>query len=338
MKASPWRNEPAVDTMGTRADTFVADGVTDLAPYGLDQPRLTVELTPAGEGEPEGFSIGAALPKKPFERGEAFYARPLGAPSVVTIRLPRVDDYIREIRHVRPRRLLKDAWDAVTRVTIEGPSGTLAVERPSQERWEASEPHRGLMDLGPFNRAVSLPLQGLESSAMEPSEPGRLSTLGFDKPLGRITVEWAGGSRQLLTLGGADEKAAETYLTSSEEDLLFTVPLQAREILKRNYLELRDPILFTLPIGAIRRLEVERPGESLSFESPSKGAWKQSGPSRKEGPLPAVEAWPRRSRNSEPRDGGLAPDWKAYAEPPAATIRIATQDGNDAEKSRGWPR
>ena len=60
-----------------RGDKLAAGAPTDLAPYGLDKPRLAVEVRVKGRAEPERLLIGAASPD-----GRQVYLKRASAPQV----------------------------------------------------------------------------------------------------------------------------------------------------------------------------------------------------------------------------------------------------------------
>ncbi len=274
--------------LSSPVEDFVADGVTDFSAYGLDHPRLSFSLWEQGRGEPLGYAVGSrAKERGPFERYETFHVRPLGTASVMTFKVARVDDYVKEVRHLRPRRLLAGAWESVKRVDVEGPGGGFTAARGSSDRWEAAAPFPGPLESSRWNDKVAQPLRQLEAFAMERADPARLKALGFDRPLGRITLDWE-GSRQVLTVGSVDAQAQEAYLTASEEDLLFTVPAQILEVLSQRVLDLRDTVALSLPLAAFRELVVDGPGGPRVYETQAKGSWIQVKPGRREGELPGM--------------------------------------------------
>jgi hypothetical protein len=266
-------------------EDFVADGVTDFSSYGLDHPRLELALWEHGHGVPSGYAVGSrSKDKGPFERYETFYVRPLGTASVMTIKVARADDYVKELKHLRPRRLLAGAWEGLKRLGVEGPGGGFVGERGPSDRWEALAPAPGPLEAARWNENLAQPLRQLEALAMERAEPARLKALGFDHPLGRITLDWE-GSQQVLTVGSVDAKAQEAYVTASGEDLLFTVSSSILEILSQDILALRDPVALSLLLAACRELIVDGPGGPRVYETQSKGSWIQTKPARREGEL-----------------------------------------------------
>ncbi len=322
----------ALDTFyAVVADTFVSDEVKDLAPYGLDRPRLEVRVWDRVNGEPAGFAIGSkAQEKRPFEVQDLFYARPLGSSSVMTVRLSRIDDLVKEVRHFRSYRVLDGPWESIHGVEIEGHGGTLAAERTQPEGWKARAPHPGVLDAERFNELVATPLKLLQISAVEPAEEARLKQLGFDHPLGHITLSKADGGKQVLTIGSVDEKTREAFLTASGEGLLFTVGCSIRELLSLRYASLRSLRVLSTSLSSIQGLELQRPDGDLIFETEGRG-WVQAKPERREGPLPALGALAGAlaTLNAEQWTAFGKPPWKDYGlAPPQVRVRITCVEGN----------
>lgn len=318
-------------------EDFVADGVADFSPYGLDRPRLELALWERGRGEPLGYAVGSrSKDKGPFERYETFYARPLGTASVMTIKVARVDDYVKEIRHLRPRRLLAGAWEGVRRVGVEGPGGGFVAERGPSDRWEVLAPAPGPLETARWNEVLAQPLRRLEAVALERAEPLRLKALGFDHPLGRITLDWE-GSRQVLTVGSVDAKAQEATVTCSGEDLLFTVPASILEVLSQRILDLRDPVALSVSLAAFRELVVDGPEGPRVYETRAKGSWIQTKPGRREGELAGLSEI-LGSLSSLHADRWVAAGpripWAEYGlEPPSTVLRFSLIESDGSPKT-----
>ena len=330
--------ERAIATyLGARADTFVADGVKDFVPYGLDAPRLEVRMWIQGTTQPFGFSVGKRAPDpNPYERYPSFYARPAGTDTVVTVKIPRIDDYVKEFKHFQPRRLAAGAWDSLKRITIEGPAGTISAERVQPDRWESRTPHAGLLDPRRWEQRILQPLRTLEASSVETASPRSLSEAGLDHPLGRITLGWESAGDQTYTVGPVDPKLAEAYASAAGGKLLLTLPPSVADLLAQDYLELRDRGILSMPVSTVRSLELERPGGHPVFECEGRGAWAQTKPERLEGRLPGLEALVSSvaALRAERWAGYGNVDWaQAGLQPPAAVITFCEQDGNQPPRT-----
>lgn len=271
-------------------EEFVADGVKDFAPYGLDKPRFEIRLREAGQAAISGYQVGSKSKERgPFERYDTFYVRPLGTDSVMTFKVARADDYGKEARHFRPRRLLAGGWEAAVSVRLEGPGGVLEAVKEGPDRWTLKAPVSAPAAWSRMNERLGQALRQLEMLEMEPLEAARAAILGLDRPQGRVTVGWDGGLTQVLSFGRPDPVTGEIPLTASGEDFLFTVPPSAMDLLRIGYADLRDDVALAIPLPALQELAVDGPGGHRVFEC-RQGAWAQVKPERREAPLPGLSA------------------------------------------------
>lgn len=324
------------------SETWVSDGVKDWAPYGLDKPRFELKVWEKGRAEPSGFAVGATSQERyPFDAVETFYffARPLGTDSVVTVKVRRLEDLMREPRHFRSPGVFSVPWDAAVMIEISGPAGTLAAERDGAS-WRATAPHPGLLDAARWKDALETPLRSLRSSGFERKTPERARALGLDRPVGRITIAGSGGRAQILEVGRIDPETLEAPASPSGEAVILHVSGLGEILsLPSRYADLRDRAILALPLASVRSLRVETPEGTRAYE-PVSGGWVETAPERrlpKGGPLPGIEALAAGMASL------TAEGWASFGDvpwaglglaPPRATVFLTYAVGLDASSER----
>ena len=195
----------------TRAVDFVADDPTDLAPYGLDEPRLRVAVH-TDEDETADATLGLGGERQEGEQTQ-IYAKAADKPTVVVLGQWTLRSLDKTPAEFRDKTVLAFDPDRIGEVALQrddatgfllrrGPEGTWRVEgldaRPDQDAVT-----RLLTDLRE--------LKGSDVVAEEPSPD--LAAWGLDTPTLRIAL----GDREGEPLGTVlATKHDETYYTTLE--------------------------------------------------------------------------------------------------------------------------
>ncbi len=153
-------------------DGFAADDVTDLAPYGLVPPRLTIELTPAGlirpdDVEPRIAHLGAAVPGVV----DRYFALREGEDDVMVIEATGIETLGLDATAVRSKQVLQmgpDDFEAL-RLTLNGHEHALV---RSGKDWEVLSPASGTADAATVGQLLSV-LGSMETAEFLPAESGR---------------------------------------------------------------------------------------------------------------------------------------------------------------------
>ena len=194
---------------------FVDDAPAGLGGYGLDPPRLRVEVTSA-DGAAHTLWVGGGA-------GSGYYAKRLSQPSVFTVDSVLVDRLDEAASRLRFRNLLAFDRKAVDRVEFAYPGRTVLCVRQGPA-WLAVPQQRPVN--GIELDAILYNMEELRAEGFVSAPPAG-GSYGLDPPRARIRV-WAG--EELvgdLVLGEAEGEMV--YARGSANDLACLVGREAAE-------------------------------------------------------------------------------------------------------------
>ena len=141
-----------------KVQRFVEEKPGNLAPYGLDKPRLTVRIFTENDQKPEdGVILGdrkveAPEPKSGQKKPKAYYyARRLSGGPVMLINEKTVNDLPKSVFSLRHKTVIDYDVDHVKRILIESDAQKLDIVRESEKEvgspsqkggWEGGKSHR----------------------------------------------------------------------------------------------------------------------------------------------------------------------------------------------------
>lgn len=142
---------------------FVADDVSDFAPYGLDDPEWIVTLVPQ-TGDPQTVALGSPV----ADARDTWFARRLGHDEVYRIRPGRLVETPLDPLDFRDRRLVRLDLRRVAVLEVDQPSlnRTFRLVRDAQGM-RVLEPQPGRADADTVARLLTT-LQGLEAIRFNP--------------------------------------------------------------------------------------------------------------------------------------------------------------------------
>ena len=161
-------------------DFAQAPEAEQLAPYGLDKPRVTITLS-GDAGEEETFYVGARDPE-----GGRGYLRRGEEPSVVAVEEDFFDLATRGYLAYRTKKLLEVSRYDVTRILIERPAGRVVLTKEKND-WKLTEPTSKRAERSAVDDLL-LELAPLNAERILAEEAQDLASYGLDKPAYRL--EW----------------------------------------------------------------------------------------------------------------------------------------------------
>ena len=223
-----------VDALSSlKADKFVAAGASDLKGYGLDAPRLTVEIRAVG-GAQYGLRIG-----KEASAGSTVYAARIADNDVVEIAKATFDSLNKTAGDLRSKKLLDVQTDAVERISVvtrkvrwevrKSGSDWIFVHPTPNQKADAVDVDNAILDAtGSADRWV----------ADNPSDAD-LGRYGLLQPEATVSITVKGGTVKKLELGkktssgdryarGTDTGASVFVMGSYVTDRLETAPKSAK--------------------------------------------------------------------------------------------------------------
>ncbi len=271
-----------------RAEEFVSDAPKDLAAYGLDKPRLRVEMQLAADepNAPAATQPATAPAPKPGETyalilgtrvGDNVYAKLSHQPGVFKVDDKLTEDLQPDIVELRAKKIISLAPDTVTAVTLQFP-GTAAEIVRKDGQWRMTAPIKGLADDQAVRDLLDA-VAGLQAQAFKDkvAAPG---VYGFDKPRGRLTFRLAGkGEAAELLVGGKSPSGEMTFVKSASGLAVAVVKTSDAEKLLADPTSYWDRTLLTVPAAAkVTRLQLRRPDGTFTLARDANGDWAMTTP------------------------------------------------------------
>ncbi len=256
-------------------DGFVADGVKDFAPYGLDKPALTIVL--AGEtssGVPEDrVLIGKPVPNEPGH----FYARRSDENDVVNVDAKAIVDLGDDPHAFRSRRVADLDLARVDFLTIRAGEVEHALAR-TEKGWQVLRPVEGKAD-STLVRELLTELNKVETSDLFAAKD--VPNAGLDPPEAVLEV-WQGGlagskgqgagatrpkgePALRLSLGRRNRVGRVLYATEAGDPAILALPVDAFKVPFNDRLALLDHTIMTEDANRIKQVTLTRRGQTLAL-------------------------------------------------------------------------
>jgi hypothetical protein len=259
------------------AEGFVAEDVGDLAPYGLDPPRGTITLVPAGltgSDEPQVAHLGSA----PEGRDDVVYARRDGQDDVLLVRSRGLAEVGIDPQAMRSRKVVDFRPEEVAAVRVEADGREYRLIK-GREGWSVLAPGDGPAD------AVDIATLLETIVALESAEFFGADTVGrpgLDEPTARFDL-W------LSETGIAERSPFDGYTSpdvslaigrhdagtklvfgqlQGDEGTVLALPETVLEAVPEGELAFRDRTMVRQDPRTVRRVSLERDGRSLAIERP----------------------------------------------------------------------
>lgn len=164
-----------------RATDFATDTAGDLAPYGLDNPQLTITISVANEAERKQILIGGENDKKEN------YIKTAARPTVYTVGDWASRDLNKGVNDFRDKTVLAFPRDQVARLEIKSANeAAIVLTRGADKTWTLAG-----ADTKPLENQVELYLAGLKDLKgyeVVTDAPGDPAAYGLGTPLLEITL------------------------------------------------------------------------------------------------------------------------------------------------------
>jgi hypothetical protein len=265
------------------AKGFVADNVTDFAPYGLDKPEATIELTtPAQPDGPLVLHVGKRAPNNP----DRVYVRRADQDDVALVEARFLSEIPKDSTTFRAQLVTEIEPAAVSEIQIEvkslGPTFTL---NPRGNAWELTSPRTEKADTylvqSLLNQLSTLKTSEFLDPArvLRPELAPPLMTLkvwqraanGQPKAAGAATDGPARPPALSLLIGRHDVLKKTVYGRLEGDDVILALPDSLLEVLPKNTFAYRDRGVLELNAAAVTKLTLLR-GDSTTVLEPSEAA------------------------------------------------------------------
>jgi uncharacterized protein DUF4340 len=270
--------------------SFVADEAKSLAPYGLDQPTVLVEVEVQSEGPPapEGASQPSSPPTPPqvhtlalgrkSDGGAKVFARLGDSNSVFTLRGSLLEDLQPKLLDLRDRKLLDFDPTRVVGIEIDRADQHVALIK-DDDRWSFRSTPEGPGGEQEVQRFLEGILALSAADFVDDSRPP--ASLGLDEPAARISLTMEAQGRTLgLLIGGRTPSGDMVFAKVVGRTAIAILPAESIDKLLLDPASLREPTLLSLGDGErVDRLSVQvRERPFVSVVRGDQGAWKLKEP------------------------------------------------------------
>ncbi|MBI3091357.1 MAG: DUF4340 domain-containing protein [Candidatus Tectomicrobia bacterium] len=296
--------EAFLKTVATqKRSRYVKEDVTDLQPYGLEKPRLTLSLTIDGEEKPRTLAIGAENPA-----GAGVYMLADGAKAVELAPTSLYASLNRGVYDLRDKALLHFAPERLqeielnvgeTRIVLrhggapsgaaakpdagkepqpktEAPSGATATLPGKGSAWHLSVPLAADASQRDVEDLIKL-LKEAKVKEFSSESTDELAPYGLEAPKVRVDLR-AGDDQASFLLGRFDEKKKGVYARRSGSKQVLLMDEKFIEKLPKEVASLRHRKTFEFERDKVTELEFEAAGERVQVRKKGKDDWEMLAP------------------------------------------------------------
>ena len=328
-----------------KADKIEAQGVTDLAKYGLDRPAMRVVVREADKDKEAGKEHTLHIGKPTAEGAKTHYARRGDSDAVVVVGEALVSAADRSALDLLDRSLLKLDRERITKVKATGGDGlTLDLK---DNKWQAATPNATFPADPQTVAGVLAAWFNLRADRFAAYGKPDLAAYGLDKPTQTITItaDQTGEdgkptgktTTHTLALGKAvDGGKGERYARLDDSPAVVVLSAPAVSELTHGYLDFVDRTLLDIDMGTLNAV-LRKMGENELELVKRDDGWHLVKPEAQRADGPSLEKLLQQlSRLRAPRIAAFpAKDLKAFGlDDPAAVITLRGVDAEGKPKDR----
>ena len=246
------------------SERLVEDKAGSLAPYGLDPPKLEVDLTE--KNQTQKLLLGDETPA-----GDGMYAKLDGDPRVFTI--PKNDETSidKTANDLRDKRLLTLNSDKVSQVDLVAKKQEVAFGR-NKDEWQIVKPKPLRADSGAVDELVrALTDARMElDAADDPKKDASAFANGTPVAIAKLTAE--SGTQELQVRKNKDDY----YAKSSAVEGVYKVPATLGQAVDKNLEDFRNKKLFDLGSGDPNKIEIRDEAKTYLLTRSGEDWWSGS--------------------------------------------------------------
>jgi len=328
-----------------KSEKYEAQGVTDLAKYGLDKPALRIIVREADKDKEAGKEHTLLIGKPTAEGAKTHYARRGDSDAVVVVGEALVSAADRGALDLLDRSLLKLERERITKVVSTGGDGLTLAQQDS--RWQATTPNATFPADPQTVAGVLAAWFNLRADRFAAYGKSDLAQYGLAKPAQTVTItaEATGedgkptgkSSTHKLALGKPVEGGqGERYARLDDSPAVVVLGGPAVSELTRGYLDFVDRTLLDIDMGTLTAVLRKMGEHELELVKRDDG-WHLVKPEAQRADGPSLEKLLQQlSRLRAPRVAAFpAKDLKAFGlDDPAAVVTLRSTDGEGKTKDR----
>ena len=256
-------DESTVDSLvSTLADLdsnrLVEENSADLAPFGLDKPKLTV-IAKLKDGKELKLLVGDETPT-----GGNYFVRLDGDPRVFTLASWNKTSLEKSAWDLRDKRLLTFDSDKLVRVELTAKGDSIEIGKNARNEWQIVKPKPMRADGGNVEQLISrLRDAKMDSSMSEEDLAEAKKKFAKAKRVALVRVTDAAGTQELEVRKTSDD---EYYARSNVVEGVYKISSWVGEGLDKGLEDLRNKKLFDFGWNEPNRIEIRWEGETAVYE------------------------------------------------------------------------
>lgn len=271
-------NDPSIKISQSKANTLayecssitvkelIAENVTDFAPYGLDNPRATVEVE-FKDGTVQGILIGNKTAD-----GSLSYIMLSGEDKVYTKSDSGTESLALALEKLRDATLYDIGEEDITAITMSKTgSNKIVLVRELQPETEGEEPvylwkmkEPLLKDANEYNlqEYVLTTILSLSFDSVAADNPQDLAPYGLDNPYATYTVSDA---ENTYTVSVGKETEGGRFVKIADSAAVYVVDNEKLKFLDYNYMQLVDKLIYIEKIDDISKVSINGGGQNYEM-------------------------------------------------------------------------
>ena len=256
-------DESTVDSLvSTLADLdsnrLIEENAADLAPFGLDQPKLTV-VARLKDGKELKLLVGDETPT-----GGNYFVRLDGDPRIFTLASWNKTSLEKSAWDLRDKRLLTFDSDKLTRVELTAKGDTIEIGKNARNEWQIVKPKPMRADGGNVEQLISRLRDAKMDSSMSEEDLGEArKKFATAKRVALIRVTDAAGTQELEVRKTSDD---EYYARSNVVEGVYKISTWVGEGLDKGLDDLRNKKLFDFGWNEPTRIEIREGDQAAVYE------------------------------------------------------------------------
>lgn len=249
-----------------------------LSKYGLAQPAVTIDFQQKG-----GAGHTVRLGDKDFS-GNVVYALIDASKNVDLLPVSLLDETDKPLSQLRDRSLLELNDAEITGITIDDPSGTVAVTKKNSV-WDIAKPREVLADSSAVDSLASA-LSTDKFTDVASESPNDLTKYGLNHPSMSVTATAKGQEFHLLV---GKKNGDNYYARDTARPMIFEISSTVYDALNKKFFDLRDKSILHFDPANVAAVEIRNASGTIQCAQGKDDQWTILQPAADKGK--AIQSW-----------------------------------------------
>ena len=254
-----------------KIDQVVAENPEALAPFGLEEPKLQIEiLVPEGETRVPPLRVGSKSPVGPNA-----YGMREGENKVLLLSASLDSQFDKGLFELREKRLFPFSKDDVEGLRILKQGQPRVEISREQNQWQLTRPLQAPASEEEVSKILNK-LTGLRAQSFEAEQAADLAPLGLSDPAWTVEVVLSPDHTRaslLLAGTGPGKGKAAVYAKRGETPAVVTLNPDVLETLAVDPGQLREKKVFSFKSWDVEKVELTLNGQPVALEKTEAGKW-----------------------------------------------------------------